>query len=451
MQNFRGKKVLIVGLGQWTGKDRVGFFIKKGAKVIINDQKPLSALRSYISTIPKKWNIVYKLGAHKKEFLNGVDYVVKNSAIPWTHPFIQEAIRHKIPVETDVTLFFKEVPSQKIIGVTGSKGKSTTAALIYNIIQQKYKAVFAGNIGISLLTKINQAKKVDWAIAELSSFNLQDLAYLEKSPHIAVITSLFPEHLNYHKNFSEYADAKANIFRFQKRNDVLIFNERVSYYNSNRYSFPWKTLFYKDRLETNKNGVFIFHQQAGKIIGKILKIPEPKIQLAIDNFKTQQFRLEKIKTFKNLTFINDSAATTPEATAWSLLAIAKSRIKNYELRKKENIILIFGGTDKNFKKSDFKNLYSAARKIQPKIFLISGSATEKFKRWLPYPLKKLILYESDNLEKIVKKIISSYTTYTSYAIPHTFLFSPGAASFELFRNEADRGVQFNELAKNLLK
>ncbi|KKU17523.1 MAG: UDP-N-acetylmuramoylalanine-D-glutamate ligase, partial [Candidatus Azambacteria bacterium GW2011_GWA2_45_90] len=182
----------------------------------------------------KGLSIRYVLGRHRKEDFENADLIIKNPGVPNESKFLALAKKSGVPIETDVGIFFDLCPAP-VVGVTGTKGKSTTAFLIHQILKRKYKnAVLGGNIGKSVLEVLPKIKKGGPAsptsqggpvILELSSFQLEALTEKKLSPHIAVITNIFPDHLNRYSSFAQYAKAKTNIFRFQKPEDFLIIPE----------------------------------------------------------------------------------------------------------------------------------------------------------------------------------------------------------------------------------
>ncbi len=204
VKRFKNKKVIIFGLGLLGGGvGAARFFARAGAKVTVTDIKKREQLKESIEKL-KKFKINFVLGKHRKEDFLNTDIVIKGPGVPSNSPYLEIARKNNVLIETDIGIFFQlcKVP---IIGITGSKGKSTTAALTYNVLKTKYKnTLLGGNIGISVLDLVNKIKKNSLIVLELSSWQLEGLLSCKKSPHVAVITNIFPEHLNRYKNFNEY-------------------------------------------------------------------------------------------------------------------------------------------------------------------------------------------------------------------------------------------------------
>jgi len=215
---FKNKKIVVMGLGLIGGGVGVAkFFARQGAKLLVTDLRTREELKPSLEKL-KGLPIRFVLRKHRKEDFIKADLIIKNPAVRSDSSYLKIAKSHKIPVKTDIEIFF-DLCKGTIIGVTGTKGKSTTATLIYLFLKSKYpNTILAGNIGVSPLGILSKIKKEAKVVLELSSFELEDL---KKSPHIAVITTLFPDHLNRYKNFKEYIKAKKPIFKYQKQNDIL--------------------------------------------------------------------------------------------------------------------------------------------------------------------------------------------------------------------------------------
>jgi len=193
-QIFKNKKVVIMGLGlHGGGVDSAKFFYKQGASVLVTDLKTEEQLGESIKKLRSFKKIEYALGGHREDDFKTADLIIKNPDVPGHSPYLEIARQSNIEIQSDVGLFFK-LSGAFIIGVTGSKGKSTTASLIFHLLKSKYKKIFlAGNIGVSPLSLLAKVKKGDKVVLELSSFELDDF---NQSPNIAVVTNILPDHLN---------------------------------------------------------------------------------------------------------------------------------------------------------------------------------------------------------------------------------------------------------------
>ena len=410
IEDFKNKKVTIFGLGVLGGGvGAAEFFARAGAKVTVTDIKKEEELKESAKKL-KKYKINFVLGKHRKEDFINADIVIKGPGIPNNSPYLQIAKANKVKIDTDVGIFF-ELCKNPIIGVTGSKGKSTTAAILYEVLKKKYKnTLLGGNIGVSVLSLIPKIKKDSILVLELSSWQLEGLLPHKKSPHIAIITNIFPEHLNRYKNFEDYIEAKKIIFKFQKKDDYLILNENLKEYLSSAKS---KIIYY----DGNPNKV-------AEIVGAIYKVKPKDIQKAIKNFKGLQGRLEFLREVDGVMFFNDTCATHPEATIYSLEKLKKEYVDS-------DIILIAGGQDKNLDFSRFNEI--VPQKVK-QLILLPGDIEEKI---------KVKFIKVNGMKEAVKKAKEIATK------GDIVLLSPAAASFNLFKNEFDRGEKFKEAVNEI--
>jgi len=448
---FKNKRVTIMGLGLHGGGVGVAkFFYKKGTKVLVTDLKTRKKLKESLRKL-KGLPIKYVLGKHRKEDFINADLIIKNPAVHKSSPYLKIARRHKIPIKTDIGIFF-DLCKAPIIGVTGTKGKSTVATLIYKFLRTKYpKTILAGNIGVSPLELLNKAKKGGWVVLELSSFELEDL---RKSPKIAVITNIFPDHLDRYKNMKEYIEAKKPIFKFQKKSDILVLNyddptvrnfsksakSRVFFYscvggNPENRDFSTATKD-KEKISQIKNIKLKGEHNLSNIlaaisVAKLLKIPASNIEEVLSRFKGVSSRQQFIREVKGVKYFNDTTATMPNA--------AIEAIKTFKERfPKSKIVLICGGADKNL---NYKNLAKEIQKNIDTLVLFPGTASDKLKEGLMR--KKIKITPANSMETAVKKASKIA------GVGDIVLLSPGAASFNMFKNEFDRGEQFNKAVRKL--
>jgi len=427
---FKNKKITIMGLGLHGGGVGVAkFFCRQKAKVLVTDIRTKKELKESIQKL-KGLPIKYVLGCHRAEDFINADLIIKNPGVPNNSPYLKIARKHKIPIKTDVGIFF-DLCKAPIIGITGTKGKSTVATLIYLFLKTEYpNTVLAGNIGISPLEILSKLKKESKVVLELSSFELEDL---KKSPHIAVVTTLFPDHLNRYKSFKEYIDSKKAIFKYQKKNDILVLNydnpetRKFASLTSSRVYFFSK----KKPVFNTENPNFL----AAICVAKLLKIPKKNIKKVLVNFRGVPNRQEFITAKKGVKYFNDTTATTPDSV---ILAI-----KTFKKRfPKSKIILIAGGQDKKL------NYKSLAKEIQGNIahlILLPGTASDKLKKELGSLKKEPSSFKVKSMKEAVKKAAQLANK------EDIVLLSPGAASFNLFKNEFDRGEQFVKAVNKLTK
>lgn len=430
----RPPKVLIFGLGlNGGGVGSAKFFSRQGAKVTVTDLKTEEALSASLNKLASFPDIEYVLGKHRLADFLASNLIVKNPAIPWDNPFLKKTRAKGIPITTDTILFFNQTPAP-VIGITGTKGKSTTATLLTKLLRKKYSRAYPelrrkiwllGNIRESFLNKLPQIKPKDIVVAELSSFQLEDLALIKKSPHIAIITNIFPDHLNRYDSLKDYSQAKANIFLYQNSKDHLIINGNDKFLVKLIKSAKAQKYFVKN----NKMSPLEINIALAIQAAKIFKVSKREIDKVIKNFRGVAGRQEIIRKFKNRIFINDTTATNPTAVLVGLKYLNK--------KYRQPIILIAGGQNKNL---DYKKMAQKINKKVKKIILLPGNATEKIKKYL-----RIKFLKAGDMQEAVEK------AYNISQAGDLILLSPGAASFNLFENEFDRGDQFNQCVKNLHK
>lgn len=459
---FKNKKITVMGLGlHGGGIGTVKFLVAHGAKVIATDLRTKEQLSSSLEKLKGLKNVTYVLGQHRMEDFSNVDMVIKNPAAYWTDKYVEFALKNKIPVEMDSSLFFK-LCKNPIIGVTGTKGKTTTASLIYEILKYAGKNPVKIGIGqVSVLDKLLTLKKDSIPVFELSSWRLSALGRAKISPHIAVFKNIMPDHLNYYGTMEKYLQDKKYIFSNQKSKDWLVVNgddeqlvQASKEARAQIIKFSYHTLkgskavFIEDGVIYLNNGNDIKKLAATKDItipgahnlsnvmaaigaAYAFGLTDIEIKKALPQIKGVPHRLEFVREFNGIKFYNDTAATIPNAAISALNAFEKP------------IVLIAGGTDKNLDFSEF------AKEIIEKtkdMVLLKGNATEKL-------LAKLKNHcEEDFLRNI--EIVDSMEAAVAVALGKAangdiVLLSPGAASFGLFLNEFDRGDKFKDAVKKL--
>ena len=455
MKSFKGKKIVVMGLGLHGGGAGVAeFFARKGAKVLITDLKSEGDLEKSISRLRHFKNVSFKLGGHDISDFKNADLVVKNPAVPFSSPYIRAAKKAGVFVETDIDLFLKMCPA-KAVGITGTKGKSTVSSLTHQIVKKSYpKAILAGNIGISPLQIADKVKKDSPVILELSSFELEGL---HRSPEVAVITSLMPDHLDRYKTMAAYRLAKASVFRFQKKSGILILNGDDKGSAVFAKSAPGRVLFFSAVKKPKKAGAYIdganiyFGDESKpvapvaslKIYGrhnisnalaaitaaKVLNIENQVIAKSLKRFSGVPYRQELVLTHNGVKYFNDTSATMPEA-AIAAIRTLKDRFPESRL------ILIAGGVDKGL---EYGKLIEEIGRNVEKLILLPGTASDIIKKEVDG--KKV--FSVFSMEEAVSSAAASAGS------GDIVVLSPAAASFNLFKNEFDRGDRFNQSVQNL--
>lgn len=431
-----------MGLGlHGGGAGAARFFAKRSKEVVVTDLKPKKDLQPSLAKLKKFKNIRYVLGRHRTKDFLGASLIIQGAGIPDNSSYLRAARKNHIPIDTDIGIFFERCPAP-IIGITGSKGKSTTATLIAAMLKQKYKKVFlAGNIRISVFDILPRITKDSMVVLELSSWQLEGLAHHKKSPHIAVITNILREHLNKYKNFASYAKAKSYIFAFQKKTDYAVLNKNDLLLKKMARGITSKVLFFgKTKTVIRNPNLQGEHNKANiaaaEIIASFYGISKTQQRRAIQKFKGLEGRLQYVGTKMGVSFYNDTTATMPDA--------AVAALKTLKPKKGGKVILIAGGTDK---KLDFRELAQEIIKRVKILILLPGDATEKIKKMLlqqkGQKLQRLQMYDASSMQNAVQM------AYRRSKKGDTILLSPGAASFGLFQNEFDRGGQFVKIVKSL--
>lgn len=446
---LKNKKVLVMGLGLLGGGiATTKWLVKHGAKVTVTDLKSRADLLSSIKALgPAAKRVKFVLGKHNESDFRSHDIIVINPAVPKESPYLKIARAAGARLENEASLFFRFCKNP-IIGVTGTRGKTTTANWVHHFLKQKFKkpALTGNSADNTMLKALDKLDSTTPVVVELSSWHLELLTKSERAPHIAIITNLYPDHLNRYKNITAYALAKAKIFKHQSPNDFLILNKKnkwtkifINQKPRSRILYP-HTSFIEHRVFDKR-----FADQFGEhnlqnlktaaLAAHIAGVSWDLINKALPTLPQIKFREEVVYHHGQLTVINDTTATSPDAT------IAALKRFSYQ---GQTLILITGGTNKNL---DYKDWGKSVKKFvaEENLFLLDGSATEKMLAELTktkYFKKEPRLFRQ--LDELLRSALKS-AKISKQKI--TVLFSPAAASFEKFKNEFDRGEQFNKFLK----
>jgi len=465
---FKGKKITMLGLGLLgRGLNDARFLAECGADLLITDLKTKEQLQPTLDKLKKYKNIKYVLGEHKLEDFRQRDFILKAAGVPLDSIYLAEARKNNIPIEMDESLFAKLAPEVKIIGITGTRGKSTTTYLIYEILKKYFankvflglnslgktvgrktflpKVFLGGNIkGLATLPLLKKVKAGDIVVMELSSWQLQGFGEAKISPHLSVFTNLLPDHLNYYLKVSKdekeavqkYFTDKAQIYLNQKAGDYLICGteiaKKIGKIKSNKIISDCKVIpkSWKIKIPGEHN---LKNIACAIEICRALGLPMNAIRQGVESFVGVEGRLEFIREYKGIKIYNDTNSTTPDATLVALRALAK----NSDMNKKK-VILIFGGADKSL---DMSKLIKEIPKVCKKAFLLKGTGTDKLKIDYCRQTQDIVVFE------ILKKaVVESIKNCQKGDI---LLFSPAFASFGMFKNEYDRGDKFVKIIKNL--
>jgi UDP-N-acetylmuramoylalanine--D-glutamate ligase len=447
MMDVKGKKVLVVGLGK-SGMAAALFLRRRGAQVTVSDVRSAEALAKDIPTLLEA-GIMVEAGGHGLLTFRRQDLIVVSPGVPMDTPELAQTISFGLPVIGELELAARFLKG-KILSITGSNGKTTTTTLVGEILKGAgLPTLVGGNIGVPVVSLIEESTDQTWSVLEVSSFQLETT--VEFRPAIAVILNITPDHLDRHGNLENYALAKERIFAAQTAQDFLVLNadnaraaEAASRSVAQVYWFSAEHPVAQGAwLE---EGQVVYRPAQGAATEKIIPLSGIPLKGAhnvenvlaavvssrlagasagavckgIENFKAVEHRLEYVTTRNGVEFYNDSKATNVDATAKALAAFSTG------------IHLILGGKDKN---SDYTQLAQLLRERVTAVYTI-GSAAAKIESELRGVVS---IHSCETLEKAVHAA-------TAAARPgEVVLLAPACSSFDQFENYEQRGRVFKEL------
>jgi len=426
---FKNKTVTLMGLGLLgRGVGDATFLAQHCKKVYVTDQKTEEELRVSVDALKEYKNIEFLLGEHDEKIFSGVDFIIKGAGVRLDNPYIAHAQRNNTPIYMSAALFVRFAPI-KTVGVTGTRGKTTTAHMIADILKRAGKKVLlGGNIrGISTLAHLVDADQYDLAVLELDSWQLQGFDSLKISPNIAVFTTFYPDHMNYYDgNMDQYLNDKTAIFRHQKPGDTFIASEEVAGIISKepRYSNliivqPLTPLFALKAPGAHN----LLNAACAQAAGKACGIDDKTVNAALHDFESVEGRLQFIGTWRDRNIYNDNNATTQEATLAAITSFPPS-----------SIVLIFGGSDKGL---PIDQLTAYIKNNNIRSVLLKGTGSDHVRQHLPDLKIALSMSEAVNLAAEMSKAGDN------------IVLSPAFASFGMFKNEYDRNDQFLYEVKRL--
>jgi UDP-N-acetylmuramoylalanine--D-glutamate ligase len=454
LPSLRNRRVLVFGLGGFGGGvGTVRWLLRRGAEVVISDRRSAAELRGSLAAL-SGLRFELHLGAQSPHLLKDIDVVVANPGVPRDHPVLRAANRKGIIVVNIASLFFasQEKPT---IGVTGTRGKSSTVGIIGALLRANHRRVACvGQPGVSLLDF--SLRKAEVIVAELSSWQLEGLPAVQRGPHVAVVTNLSPDHLNRYRSMREYADAKKNILRFQTTKDfaVLPFDDDAvrSWSKITKAGVAFfSTKKVPPRGVGIRQGWFVERQGSrtrrliplsmvsaegehtrANIAASLAavmpyRLPPEEIATAMKNIPVLPGRQQIVGHVRERLWVNDTTATSPEGVRAALSVLPRP------------ITLIAGGQGKNVSLKELAKLISTKTQA---LVLLPGSASDELLRLLPKNFLPSVVR--------VQSMQSAVTAALARSQPgSTVVLSPGAASFNLFRHEFDRGDQFVAEVKKL--
>lgn len=389
-----------------------------------------SAHRFLRTTFPKA-HIEIRDKKENPDYLNDLesfDMLVRSPGVPYLLPEIQRAEKRGVAVSSVTKLFFQYAKGT-IIGITGTKGKGTTASMLLSILKAAKKKVFlVGNIGVPMLSVLPKLSRTTTTIVELSSFQLQDL---KTSPHIAMVLEIAPDHQDYHTSMREYVRAKSNIARYQKKRDACVYVKRNTCSSAIARLSAGKRIgvdvveegmYWEDILTVP--GQYNTHNAAvAANAARALSIDETYIAKGLRAFKGLPYHMEVAAVQNGIRYINDSASTNPISTKAALESISGP------------VVLIAGGVDKNF---DYRALAPVIRSRDVRGVVLFGRNKKT--------IRDAIAYSGAQYARTLEEaILQSEKMLRGEG---TILFSPASASFDMFKNSKDRGEQFSRIVRH---
>ena len=481
MSNLAGGRIIILGLGR-EGLSTYYYLREQFPEQILTlaDQSPTEILWANFPEWKeigrKDNNLIWKIGDYYLDELADFDFLIKTAGIPITLPAIQEALElnPSLQISSNMQLFFDRCQGT-IIGITGSKGKSTTSQLLFDILSEAgRKSVLVGNIGRPALNYLSVIDEDTLVVAELSS---HQLAELKASPQVAVLLDVTPEHLDYFADFDHYFASKTAITRYQNPNDWLVYNphlagakklaelsavrdnHRLRHSIEDESESSKYSLFVKDKeiywreINNHSDLVKIMGIDQVNLIGKhnlynvlsaitvaqIFKINQESLRKSITSFKGLAHRLELVAEIEGIKYYDDSIATNPIASSAAIRSFPQ-----------EKVIVLAGGSDK---KLDFAEYIETIIEQKVKAILLFPPTGEKILQELQNLWQKRNLTTADfpkfkNCENMSVAVGQAKEWAQQGDV---VLLSPACASFGLFKDYQDRGQQFQAAVKDLQK
>lgn len=436
--------VMILGLGQYpkgSGVAAALHFARLKHDLLVVDPYYTKAMAKNVARLKRFKNVKFVLGKHATERVQDMDLVVRHQRIRTDEPELKMARKHGIPIESELSVFLEACPAP-VVGVTGTRGKSTTTALLHSMLEMSKrwrKAWLGGNILVSPLTYLDQIKSTDIVVLEMSSFQLEGLGEAGRSPQIALLTNLMRDHLNTYASMEEYAEAKAQIFRHQKPGDLAVLPSGKVFdtyakeapgrvHRWGKTGSPEAILVRRSVLKI-KGEHNVRNAEAATAVALLLGAKKTVVKKALESFKGLENRQEIVAVKRGITFVNDTTSTTPDATIAALDV--------YRGSGPNRVHLIFGGADKELEFDEIARTLGKRKDVA--VYLLPGTAERKIKTTFK---KARASFDA------VKDLRDAFRRIEPVAKRgDVVLLSPGAASFGLFKNEFDRGDQFKKLVK----
>jgi UDP-N-acetylmuramoylalanine--D-glutamate ligase len=457
--SFQDRRVTIIGMAR-EGTALARFLAREGAKVTVSDTKGIADLAEEIGQLAGL-PIQCVLRGHPPDILN-TDVVFVSPGVPREVPILRQAAAKGLPMSSETELLFDLCPAP-VVGITGSSGKTTTTTLIGEMLRadRRRKVWVGGNIGRPLIEHVDEMRPADWVVLELSSFQLE---HLRRSPHIAVVTNIQPNHLDRHHSYDAYKNAKANIVRHQSADDVAVLNwdnpesrelaqhahGRVRWYS--RREVLEEGTFIADNMITVRHAGETLHIcevdqvalpgshnleniLAAVSVAAAVGVSPAAMSRVISTFKGVEHRLEVVREHQGVRWINDSIATSPDRTVAALRAFDK-----------QPIILLAGGRDKHLPMEEM------AREIMRRVkhLVLFGESAPLIQQAVQIVRAQANGSGRDVPMTICRTLEEAVAVTAHLAQPGDIaLLSPSGTSFDAFKDYEARGHRFKELVRQL--
>lgn len=444
-QNIENKKVTVIGIGI-SNLPLIKYLVTLGAEVTACDKRSKEDLGANYTEL-ESLGVKFRLGENYLSDIDG-EIIFKTPGMRFDIPELNAARERGAVVTSEMEVFFDVCPSH-IIAITGSDGKTTTTTLVNKMMSGAgYKTWLGGNIGNPLLTQTEEMKKDDWVILELSSFQLHTM---RKSPEIAVITNISPNHLDMHKDYQEYIDAKKNIMLYQNENNKLVTNADNDVTSKIGKEARGSVKYFS---RTDKNADFYLEDKyicrRGERILNIEDITVPGMHnvenymtamAAVDGlvnddvirnvakeFEGVEHRIEFVRELNGVKYYNSSIDSSPNRT-----------INTLRVFEGKNVILISGGKDKGIPYDEIGEPIANGVKT----LILIGATTEKIEKAVKATGKNIEIIKKQTYDEVVK------CAYEKAQNGDIVLLSPASTSFDMFRSFEERGRLFKDLVKKL--
>ncbi len=434
---FKGKKVTVMRIGLLgRGVGDTAYMAEAGAEITVADAAAQEVMQPSVDALAQYPNVTFKFGPYDFADFKGADFVWVGAGAPLDEPVLVACRAAGIRLVQSAALF-AELSGIPIVGITGTRGKSTVTHMIHHVLQETFEEdiLLGGNVrGLSNLQLLNQVEEDSIAVMELDSWQLQGFGWAKRSPHIAVFTNFMEDHMNYyHDDMDAYFADKANIFLYQGEEGVLVTTPEV-FERAKKLSgatLGQEVVLVDESIIPEDANLAMpgSHNRLNAALAfealKALGLSEEEIFSGLASFPGVEGRLQYLGEINDVKIYNDNNATTPQAVVMGLKAVGNSDDKN--------VILIAGGANKGI---DPQTLVDEIPKYCKKVVLLAGTGTDTIK---------------DKIEcEVVESVEEAVKAGLAFGQPgDVLLFSPGFASFGMFKNEYERNDEFLRVVKGL--